>query len=282
MTKGISIWTLPGGLENELTIDKALEQAEQAGFQALELGIDTQGVLNTESTESHCREILAKCEASPLAVETLASGMSWGANPLSEDPEVRKKSLQNHGAALERAGWLGLHAYLYVPGVVNSPIAPDEHVAYTDAVDRCRLNVEELLKTAESSGVDLCLENVWNGLFLSPLELADFIDSFGSDRLGVYFDVGNILRYHQDPADWIKTLGHRIKRVHIKDFRETFGWSGTYAFARLGEGNVDWASVMAALHEIKYDKTVIAEMLPPEGDLAEHTSQAMDKILKLG
>jgi len=39
----------------------------------------------------------------------------------------------------------------------------------------------------------LCIENVWNGLFYSPIELRDFVDSFDSEKLGVYLDVGNLI-----------------------------------------------------------------------------------------
>ena len=73
-------------------------------------------------------------------------------------------------------------------------------------------------------------ENVWNGMFYSPLECADFVDSFQSERLGVYLDVGNLLGYQQYPPHWIELLGKRIKRIHIKDYQESFGFIGSYSF----------------------------------------------------
>ena len=134
---------------------------------------------------------------------------------------------------------------------------------------------------AEEVGVDLCLENVWNGMFYSPLEFASFIDSFTSNRLGVYFDVGNVLGYHQHPPYWIELLGKRIKRVHIKDFTENFGFVGGYMFCPLGAGQVPWKDSMQALKAIGYDQTIVAEMLPWDPGQLQRTSLEMDRIFAL-
>jgi hexulose-6-phosphate isomerase len=125
----------------------------------------------------------------------------------------------------------------------------------------------------------VCLENVWNGLFTSPLELRGFVDSFGSERIGVYFDVGNVLRYHQHPPHWIELLGSRIKRVHVKDFAERFDWNGSYSFCELGGGDVPWQETVQALDGIGYKSTVAAEMLPYSPGILQQTSAALDAIL---
>ena len=279
MKKCISYWSLKDGLANTHPIDDALAEAEAAGFDGIELCIGTQGELTVTATEAQCAAIRERVDASGLVAETLASGMSWGSNPVSDDPAVREESLLLHEAALQRAAWLGLDAMLFVPGTVNSPIAPGEHVRPDHALRRCREGVGRLLETAERVGVDLCLENVWSGLFYSATEFASFLDSFGSDRLGAYLDVGNLMGIHQWPPHWVQLLGPRVKRVHVKDFEEDFGWRGRYHFCRLGEGNVPWPETVAALRGIGYDGTVVAEMLPHEEGLLTHTSEALGRIL---
>lgn len=279
MKKFISYWSMKDGLANTHPIADALAEAKAAGFDGLELGIAPEGALTVDTTQAECEEIRALIDASGLTVQTLASGMSWGFNPVSNDASVRERAVSLHEAALQRAAWLGCDAMLFVPGVVNSPIAPDEHVRPDHAVERCRANVDRLLKTAERVGVDLCLENVWNGLFYSAAELAAFIDSFGTERLGVYLDVGNLMGVHQWPPHWIEMLGRRIKRVHVKDFKHDFNWQGSYDFCRLGEGDVPWEPTLAALRSIGYDGTVVAEMLPHSPGLVEHTSETLGRIL---
>ena len=280
MIKCISYWSLKDGLANTHPIADALAETKKTGFAGIELCIGPEGALNTSTSQKDCEAIRTQIGASGLTVQTLAAGISWGCNPTSEDPAIRQKSIELHAAALQRGGWLGVQAMLMVPGVVKSPISPDI-VRYDRAIDRCREAVKQLLETAEKANVDLCLENVWNGFFYSPLELRDFIDSFKSNRLGVYFDVGNGLGYHQHPPHWIELLGKRIKRVHVKDFTENFNWTGGYSFCALGAGQVPWKETMAALKAIGYDKTLVGELLPWDPANLARTSAAMDVILSL-
>ena len=268
------------GLAGTHPISDALQEARSAGFEGLELCIGLEGVLTPTSTQAECEAIRRRIESSGLVVETLASGMSWALSPTSNEVQIRIQSIEAHRASLLRAAWLGCQAMLFVPGVVTSPIAPNECVRNDVATERARVAVSQLLETAESVKVDLCLENVWNGMFTSPLELAAFVDSFGSERLGVYFDVGNVLRYHQHPPHWIELLSKRIKRVHMKDFVEHFDWSGDYQFCDLGAGDMPWKATMKALDQIGYCSTLVAEILPYSEGILDRTSAAMDAILR--
>ena len=115
--------------------------------------------------------------------------------------------------ALQVAKWLGTDAYLFVPGAVdvffleNSPVVP-----YDVCYDRAKDAVRQILPTAERLDVTLGIENVWNKFLLSPLEMRDFIDSFQSDAVGSYLDVGNILLTGY-PEHWSSILDKRIVLV---------------------------------------------------------------------
>ena len=164
-----------------------------------------------------------------------------------------------------------------MPGVVKSPIS-SEIVRYDKALDRIRDAINQLLPIAEDLDVDLCMENVWNGFFYSPIELRDFVDSFESNKLGVYLDVGNLIGYQQYPPHWIELLNSRIKRVQIKDFQENFDWTGSFSFCDIGAGDVPWKETIEALKSINYQNTIIAEMLPWDETILSRTSAAMDQL----
>lgn len=280
MIKAISYWSNKDGLAGTHPIQDALACAKQAGFAGMELCVGTEGVLTPGTSQKECEQIRSWVAASGLVVETLASGMSWGLNPTSDDAGVRERSIKAHADALQRAAWLGCKAMLFVPGTVKSPICPDI-IRYDIALERAREGVKKLLDVAERVGVDLCVENVWNGFLYSPVEFAAFVDSFKSPRLGVYFDVGNGMGYHQHPPHWIELLSKRIRRVHIKDFKENFGWTGGYTFCDLGAGQVPWPETMAALRAIGYNATLVAEMMPWDPGLLARTSAGMDAIMKM-
>ena len=277
MIKGISYLSFENGLSNNESIDSALIQTQSNGFDALELSVSNEGVINTNLSESECGAIRQKINDSGVFVDSIATGMSWGISPTSDDVKVRKNSIKLHQDAIRVASYLDCKALLFVPGVVKSPISP-EIVRYDRALDRLREAINQMLPIAEELDVDLCMENVWNGFFYSPIELRDFVDSFESDKLGVYLDIGNLIGYQQYPPHWIELLNSRIKRVQIKDFQENFNWTGSFSFCDLGAGDVPWKETVSALKSIQYKSTIIAEMLPWDETILSRTSVAMDQI----
>ena len=277
MIKGISYLSFENGLSNNESIESALSQTKKNGFDALELSVSSEGVINTNTSKAECEIIRKKIDDSGIFVDSIATGMSWGVSPTSNDRSIREKSIKLHQDALKVASFLDCKALLFVPGVVKSPISPDI-VRYDKALDRLREAINQMLPIAEDLNVDLCMENVWNGFFYSPIELRDFVDSFDSDRLGVYLDIGNLIGYQQYPPHWVELLNSRIKRVQIKDFQENFDWTGSFSFCDIGAGDVPWKETIAALNSIQYKSTIIAEMLPWDETILSRTSAAMDQL----
>ena len=174
--------------------------------------------------------------------------------------------------------WLGADAYLYVPGAVEVFFLSEaEVIPYDVCYQRASEAISQLVPTAEKLGVTIAVENVWNKFLLSPLEMRDFIDNFDSIQVGAYFDVGNVLLTGY-PEQWIRILGSRIKRVHIKDFKRSIGTAD--GFVDLLEGDVDFVAVKKALAEINYDSYVTAEMIPYTPGRPEKTAVAMKEIFK--
>jgi L-ribulose-5-phosphate 3-epimerase len=273
-----SYWMFEGGLEAKLPVEDAMTQAKQLGFDAIELCVASSGALTHEATRSQCEAIVGKARELGIEIASVASGESWGCSPTDDDPTVRAKIVDFTKQALQVARWLGVDAYLYVPGAVDvffldpSPVVP-----YDVCYQRARESIQQILPTAQQLGVTLGVENVWNKFLLSPLELRDFLDSFGSTAVGSYFDVGNVLLTGY-PEHWIDILGQRIKRVHVKDFKKSVGTAE--GFVDMLEGDVDFEAVKRALARIGYDGYVTAEMLPYQPGRPEKTAAAMKTLFK--
>ncbi|AQT69515.1 L-xylulose 5-phosphate 3-epimerase [Anaerohalosphaera lusitana] len=277
MKIGASYWMFEGGLEAKKPIAEAMQEAKDLGFDSIELAIASEGVLTHETTEQECKDIVATAEKIGIEISSVASGESWGCSPTSNDPAEREKIVEFTKKALQVTKWLGTDAYLFVPGAVHVFFLPEgDVIPYDIAYDRAKEVVAKLVPTAEQVGVTIAIENVWNKFLLSPLEMRDFIDSFDSNRVGCYFDVGNVLLTGY-PDQWIKILGDRIARVHIKDYKMVGTAEG---FVDMCEGDVDFESVKKALGEIGYDSYLTAEMLPYEPGRPEKTADAMKKLFK--
>ena len=273
-----SYWIFDGGLDGSLPIGSAMEQASKLGFEAIELGIASQGVLTHNTTQAECEEIVREAEKHGLEISGVASGESWTTSPTANDEDVRKKIIDFTQKALQVTQWLGTDAYLFVPGAVEVFFLPEaEVIPYDVCYQRASEAISQLVPVAEKLGVAIAVENVWNKFLLSPLEMREFIDNFNTSQVGVYFDVGNVLLTGY-PDQWIRILGSRIKRVHIKDFKRSVG--NADGFVDLLEGDVDFEAVKQALSEINYDGYVTAEMIPFTPGRPEKTAAAMKEIFK--
>lgn len=278
MKIGINYWMFEGGLEATKPIAEVMQEARDLGFDAIELAIAGEGVLTHNATQEQCEDIVAAGQKIGIEIASVASGESWTCSPAANDPEVRGKIIDFTRRALQITKWLGADAYLFVPGAVDVFFLPDADVIdYDVCYERAKEAVEQIVAAAELNGVKLCIENVWNKFLLSPLEMRGFIDGFNSEMVGAYFDVGNVLLTGY-PEQWIRILGERIKRVHVKDFKVSVGT--VEGFVDLLEGDVDFGAVKNALAKTGYDGYVTAELLPFEPGRPEKAAEAMKEIFK--
>jgi hexulose-6-phosphate isomerase len=273
-----SYWMFEGGLEANKPIPEAMQEAKDFGFDAIELAIAGKGVLTHCVTKIQCEDILAASQKIGIGISSVASGENWICSPTSNNDEFRKKSIDFTRKAIQITKWLDADAYLYIPGAVDVFFLPKaEVIPYDVCFERACEAIRQILPIAEETGVVICIENVWNKFLLSPLEMRDFVDSFNSEMIGVYFDVGNVLLTGY-PEQWIRILARRIKRVHIKDFKRSVGT--VEGFVDLLEGDVNFQTVKEALESIGYDGYVTAELLPFEPGRPEKTAKAMKQIFK--
>jgi len=281
LLKSINYWSFPGGLDGTFAIESCFQEAKKNNFDAVELCIGQDGVLGLDTDKSRCEEILHLASKYEIKVASVASGVYW-ANALGdESPQAREKAGQDLEKMVRITSWLGARTLLTIPGGVDVFFIPDRApVSYDNVWDRATEGLGKVLPLAEQLGVRLGIENVWNKFLLSPLEMAHFIDQFGSASIGAYVDVANILPYGY-PEQWLQILGKRVVGIHFKDFRRAVGT--IEGFVDLLEGDVNWPAVMAAIDEIGYSGPVVAEMIPlyrhyPAVRVA-NTSNAMDAIL---
>jgi L-ribulose-5-phosphate 3-epimerase len=266
MISSLSIWAFA----KERPLPEAFRIAKEAGFEGVEVAIADDGPITPASTQADCDRIRSEADAAGVRLVALASGMGGLYPVTSSDPAMQRKGIEVATNSLRVARQLGLDALLFVPGGVSAGIP------YDLAYERTLTAAKELAVVAEENQVHLGLENVWNKFLLSPLEMRDFLDKVNSPFVGAYFDVGNVI-IHGFPEQWIRILGNRIRKIHFKDFKRSVGT--TAGFCDLGDGDVNWPAVLAALKETGYDGPVTAEFFNCEADIPK-IGAAMQNILK--
>ena len=277
MKKSISYWSFSGK-----NVFQAMQTAKDAGFDGIELTLDAEGDVTMQTTAAQLAEIRSAAQELGLALPSVASSLFWAYSFTSDDPDEREQAHQAAVCEIQTAKALGADTVLVVPGSVSVEFVPERPVvAYDVCWERALQEMKRLAPIAEEAGINIGIENVWNRFLLSPLEMRQFLDEIGSERVGAYFDVGNVV-YSGYPEQWIRILGKRIKKVHLKDFRRNPG--GLNSFVDLLSGDVDWPAVMQAFADIGYDDWVTGEMIPPythaSDQIIYNTSASIGRILK--
>jgi len=280
MLKCVNYWIFKGGMEQTKPLEEAFKETKEAGFRGIELSVGETGVLNMDSDKDYCQNIVDLMGKHDIKVKTVATILLWNYTLTDNDENIRRKGISLTKKMIKIASWLGAESILMFPGAVDVFFRDDyTRVPYDVCYKRSIRSMEEIIPIAEELNINLCIENVANKFLYSPYEMKDYIDSFKSEKVCSYLDVGNLLYTGGYPEDWIRILGNRIKAVHFKDY--SFKTGGLEGFCELLKGDVNWSAVIKELNNIEYKGPATAEIMPPSEGLLVRTSEAMDKINNL-
>lgn len=244
--------------DQRVSIREACTHAKKAGYEGVELCLSEGGELNMKTSDADLKDLDTMIRDLGLLVSSIGAWNLWEHNLAGEDESGASYACDIVKKQVDVAAALGADATLVVPGWVGTGFAQGI-VRYDRAYDNAQKRLSALVPYAKSAGVALGVENVWNKFLLSPLEMKRFLDEIGSEFVGAYFDVGNII-YIGYPDQWIEILGHHVKRLHFCDARES--QAGLGMFVDLMAGDVDYAAVMRAAKSIGYDSWATVEFLP--------------------
>ena len=248
-------------LPKELSILDRFQTAHDAGFAEIECP--------TTPDPSQVEEILAASRKTDLHIHSVMNAEHWRSPLSSADPAVVEKSLDGMRTSLRNAKLWGADTVLLVPAVVNP------ETTYAQAWERSQREIRKLIPLAQELKVIIGIEEVWNKFLLSPLEFARYVDEFNSPWIRAYFDIGNVA-IQAYPQDWIRTLGKRIVKLHVKDFSFK---KRTAEFTALLEGEIDWRAVHAALADIGYQGVATVELAGGDAAYLKEVSRRFDRIL---
>jgi hexulose-6-phosphate isomerase len=248
-------------LPKSMSLADRFKLAIDCGFEQIECP--------TTEDPGQAEEIKRAAEGSGLRIHSVMNQAHWKYPLSSADAEVVAASVKGMETSLRNAHFWGADTVLLVPAVV------DAKTSYRQAWKRSQEQIRRMIPLARELNVIIAVEEVWNKFLLSPLEFASYVDSFNSPWIRAYFDVGNVV-ISGYPQDWIRTLGPRIAKLHIKDFKFA---KRQAEFVPLREGEIDWLEIYKALGEIGYKGSATVELPAGDKDYLREVSRRFDLIL---
>ncbi len=259
-TLKIGMVNVPGSLTEKF------KAAKEAGFDGIEMNAPGMDVAET-------RQAIAE---SGLPVDGTVNSSHWNVRHTDPSAEVRSKALESLQTAIRDTHAVGGHSVLLVVGKGSD--GPEEEI-WKRSIE----NISLAIPLAAQLGVQIVIENVWNQFLYdhsgdhtqNAEKYVKYVDELNSPWVGMQFDIGNHWKYGS-MGDWIRQLGKRVFKLDIKGYnRAEDKW------ARISEGDIDYADVRKALKEINFYGWCAAEV--GGGDQAElkRIAEEMDLVFGL-
>lgn len=265
--KGRMLKTLKIGMvKMDGSLTEKFQAVKAAGFDGIEM--DAPG-MNVEET-------LKAISASGLPVDGTVNSTHWSVRHTDPDAAVRARALESLQNALRATHAVGGHTTLLVVG--HGKDGKEDEI-WKRSID----NIAQAIPLAAELGVHIAIENVWNHFLYNhegdSTQTADkfvrYVDELNSPWVGMQFDIGNHWKYGS-MGGWIRQLNRRIVKLDVKGFSRAAD-----KFTPIGEGDIDWADVRAALREINFYGWVAAEVSGGGPEQLKKIAMEMDTVFGL-
>ena len=248
------------------TLEQRFAAAKAAGFAGVEMNFPGDDVAATRAASA----------ATGLVVDGSVQNGHWQVRHSSPDADTRRAALDALRQAIRDTHAVGGHSVLVVAG--KGEDGPEAEI-WERAVE----NIARAVPLAADTGVQILIENVWNRFLYDhdggPDQTAEkfvrFVDDFRSPWVGMQFDIGNHWKYGS-PGDWIRTLGHRVRKLDVKGFSRSAD-----TFTAIGAGDIDFSDVRRALVEINFHGWVAAEVAGGDEAYLRGVAREMDAAFGL-
>lgn len=186
-------------------------------------------------------------------------GPFWGFTIDTQDPLVRHAVQTRFGQGLDVCAAIGAsHMVIHSPFSTWDYNNLDARSGARDAFyTRVHQVMDPIVKRAETLGVTLVMENIED---INPADRRDLCASFGSTALQLSIDTGHTHYAHGStgapPVDYfVRNAGEMLAHVHLQD---ADGYADRHW--QIGQGNILWPTVFAALAELTVKPRLILEL----------------------
>ncbi len=266
MPHDIAVSLLAG--DRTMSVPDFLRDARESGYDGVEMWLVPQGGLTFDVTGDELAGYRRLATEYNLKIYSVSISPPGGC--LTGTGESQEDFIRWAVRGMDIAAALGAGTVLHTTGGLQPG------VFYEDGYLNGIANLRRLAPEAEKRGIQFALEFIWNGFLFSPIEMRNFLTAVNSPNIGFYFDPGNMAIF-QKPEHWVRTLGHFIKHVHLKDWR---GGPLNGTWTPLFQGEIDFSAVMAELHRAGYTGPLVSEVARSLAPWPE-TAQAMRRIAGL-
>lgn len=240
----VNFWAQSWDIDYRYYIDKMA----RLGFDILEF--QAQPLL--DMTDEECRSIKRYADERGIRL-SYSLGLNKRYDIASEDKYVRAGGVRYLSDIVRKIAVM--EGELFSGVTYGGWGVPDHHIGQAEKEQlfaRSVSSMQEVMKTAETEGVTVCVEAV--NRFESPLintarEAIRYADAVNSPNIGIHLDTYHMNIEENSIGDAIRLVGSRLRHFHTGDNNRNVP----------GRGHIDFDEVFRALCDIHYPNHIVSE-----------------------
>lgn len=239
------------GVAGKHTPDEAIARVKAFGLPTCQVSVD----MSPAGLAGPLRQALDKYGVEATAVMTLGEGpFVWdfyrgpatiGIVPRATRP-ARIDALKRASDLAHECGIKAVHTHCgFIPEDPHDPLYDEAVAAVREVASHCRANGQTFLMEAGQE---------------TPITLLRTIEDTGLDNIGVNLDTANLILYGKgDPVGALDVVGKHVRGLHAKDGLYPTNPKHLGKEVAIGSGRVNFAAVMAQLHQLGYTGPITIE-----------------------
>lgn len=226
---------------------QAIQDIAALGFKGIQLRANTFGPYKAKPSE-----LKAMLEAKGLTLAMFSSGN------VEIDPAKEASTIDMHVAHASFVKALGGSALQ-----MTNSLRPKDRLPTTEELKRLAEVMNKIGQQTADMGVQATYHNHMNQLGETPEEVDVIVQNMNPKYVKLLLDVAH---YHQGggtPAKAILQYRDVIHALHLKDTKSPLPGNDNpkaYKFVELGQGNVDFPAIFAALDKIRFNGWGVIEL----------------------
>ena len=263
------------------TMEDSIDTIALIGYGGVELMADKPHALPADMPADRIARVRKQLSDRRLAVTNInaftlfACGDTYHPTWIEDDPALRKVRIDHTIAAIKLTAAVGARTVSLQPGGPLIGTTLDQKTA----AERFAEGLSAVLPAARQHNVILGSVPEPGLLIQCADEYLSFKQTFFRDEplVKMNCDIGHLFCVGDEPADVIRRWPEHIAHVHLEDI----GKNRVHQHLTPGKGVIDFASVFAALDNVRYDGWVTVELYPYETSAAGVARAAMEHLRPL-
>jgi sugar phosphate isomerase/epimerase len=230
-----------------MPVETCLKQIARAGYSGIDISGTDGPSTNPKSVTPDLRRLTRRtAERLGLQVEAVITHA-----PLSDSLVDREKDPLDLEGTVDLAVDVGADVVTFHMG--GYPAGVEREEFWDGVVARIR----DAAEYAAARRIFLAVDGIWpDWVDDSPDTLERLFQDVGSPVFGVNFDPCYLVLMGIDPAGFARRFAKRIVHAHLKDH---VGRYPNWTHLIPGRGDMNYANVLAALHEIRFSRSCAVE-----------------------